>query len=75
MIMVVFDYFEGVVEGIEYLIALGSIVGLFGFMIGIIFLIWGGQRYRNKMLGVIIASLVLLAVCGLDTGIKYFRIL
>ena len=75
MIMVVFDYFEGVVEGIEYLIALGSIVGLFGFMIGIIFLIWGGQRYRTKMLGVIIASLVLLAVCGLDTGIKYFRIL
>ena len=31
--MVVFDYFEEVLEGIEYLIALGSIVGLFGFMI------------------------------------------
>jgi len=43
--MVVFDYFEDVLEGFEYLIALGSIVGLFGFMIGIIFLIWGGQRY------------------------------
>jgi len=72
--MVVFDYFEDVLEGFEYLIALGSIVGLFGFMIGIIFLIWGGQRYRNKMIGVIIASFVLLAVCGLDTGIKYFRV-
>jgi len=72
--MVVFDYFEGVLEGFEYLIALGSIMGLLGFMLAIIFLIWGGQRYRNKMIGVIIASLVLLAVCGFDTGIKYFRI-
>ena len=74
IIMVVFDYFEDVLEGFEYLIALGSIVGLFGLMIGIIFLIWGGQRVRNKMIGVIISSFVLLAVCGLDTGIKYFRI-
>ena len=72
--MVVFDYFEDVLEGFEYLIALGSIVGLLGVMFGLIFLIWGGQRYRNKMLGVSIASIVLLAVCGLDTGIKYFRI-
>ena len=72
--MVVFDYFEEVLEGIEYLIALGSIVGLLGFLIGMIFLIWGGQRYRSKMIGVIVASFVLLAVCGLNTGIKYFRI-
>ena len=72
--MVVFDYFEGVLDGFEYLIALSSIVGLFGLMIGIIFLIWGGQRVRNKMIGVIIVSFVLLAVCGLDTGVKYFRI-
>ena len=72
--MVVFDYFEDVLEGFEYLIALGSIVGLLGVILGIFFLILGGQRYRNKMLGVIIMSLVLLAVCGVDTGIKYFRI-
>ncbi|MBA7534535.1 hypothetical protein ES705_26783 [subsurface metagenome] len=72
--MVIFDYFEDVLGGFEYLIVLGSIMGLFGFMIGMVFLIWGGQRYRNKMIGVIIASFVLLAVCGLDTGIKYFRI-
>jgi len=72
--MVVFDYFEEVLGGIEYFIALGSIMGLLGFLIGMIFLIWGGQRYRTKMIGVIIASFVLLAVCGLNTGIKYFRI-
>ena len=72
--MVVFDYFEEVLEGIEYLIAVGSIIGLLGFIIGMLFLIWGGQRYRSKMTGVIVASFVLLAVCGLNTGIKYFRI-
>lgn len=72
--MVGFDYFERVLEGFQYLIALGSIVGIFGLMIGIVFLIWGGQRVRNKMIGVIIASIVLLAVCGFDTGIKYFKI-
>ena len=72
--MVVFDYFESVLEGIEYLIALGSIMGLLGFIIGMILLVWGGQRYRSKMIGVIVASIVLLAVCGLNTGIKYFKI-
>jgi len=72
--MVVFDYFEEFLEGIEYLIALGSIMGLLGFLIGMILLIWGGNRYRNKMIGVIVAFFVLLAVCGLNTGIKYFRI-
>ncbi len=72
--MVVFDYFEEVLEGIEFLIAVGSILSLLGLIIGMIFLIWGGQRYRYKMIGVIITSFVLLAVCGLNTGIKYFRI-
>jgi len=72
--MVVFDYFEEILGGIEYFIALGSILGLLGLIIGMILLIWGGNRYRYKMIGVIIASFVLLAVCGLNTGIKYFRI-
>ncbi len=72
--MVVFDYFEDVLEGIEYFIAVGSILGLLGLVIGMILLIWGGQRYRDKMIGVIIASIILLAMCGVNTGIKYFNI-
>ena len=72
--MVVFDYFEEILEGVEYLIAFGSIVGLLGLIIGMLLLIWGGQRYRDKMIGVIVVSIILLAVCGLNTGIKYFKI-
>ncbi len=49
-------------------------MGLLGLIIGMFFLIWGGQRYLKKMIGVIITSIVLLVVCGFDTGIKYFRI-
>jgi hypothetical protein len=72
--MVMFDYFEDVLEGFEFLIALGSLVGLAGVIFGMIFVIWGGSRLRYKMMGVTVVSLLLLLVCGFSTGIKYFRI-
>lgn len=72
--MAIFDYFEGILEGIEFLIAVGSIIGLLGLIVGFIFLIWGGPRMRGRMIGIIIISFIILAVCGLNTGIKYFRI-
>lgn len=73
-IMVLFDYFEELLGGFEFLIAFGSLIGLLGLLIGIMLAIWGGSRLRYKMLGVIIFSFVLLAVCGFDTGFKYFKI-
>jgi len=72
--MVLFDYFEEVLEGFEFLIAVGSIVGLLGLFVGLIFLIWGSKRMRYHMTGVIIVSFILLGICGPATGIKYFRI-
>ena len=72
--MVMFDYFEDVLEGFEFLIAIGSLVGIVGFLFGIICVIWGGSRLRYKMMGVTVVSLLLLAVCGFSTGIKYFRL-
>ncbi len=73
-IMVVFDYLDEMLSGFEFLIAFGSLIGILGLIIGIIFAIWGGSRLRYKMIGVVIFSFVLLAVCGFDTGFKYFRI-
>ena len=72
--MVMFDYFEDVLEGFEFLIAIGSLVGLVGFIVGLIFVIWGGSRLRYKMISVTVISLLLLVVCGYSTGIRYFRI-
>ncbi len=73
-IMVLFDYFEDVISGFEFWIAFGSLVGILGLIIGLVLAIWGGGRIRYKMLGVIVASFVLIAICGFDTGFKYFRI-
>ncbi len=61
-------------EGIEFLIALGSIVGLLGLVIGIIFFLIGGSRLRMRMIRVILISIVLVSVCGLYTGKQYFRV-
>lgn len=72
--MVLLDYFEEVFNGIEFLIALGSILGLLGFIVGLIIFIFGGPRVRLRMLGLMITSIILIAVCGLHTGTKYFRI-
>jgi hypothetical protein len=72
--MVLYDYFEDVLGGVEFLIAFGSLIGILGLLIGIMLAIWGGSRLRYKMLGVIIFSFVLIAICGFDTGFKYFRI-
>ena len=69
----IFDYFDQVGEGIEFLIAFGSIMGVLGFIVGLVFFIFGG-RMRYKMTGVMIGSLILIAICGINTGFNYFRI-
>lgn len=69
-----FDYFDQIGDGIEFLLALGSIIGLLGLIVGILGWLFLGQFQRHKMIGVVIVSLVLLAVCGINTGLRYFRI-
>lgn len=70
----IFDYFDVFEESIEFLMALGSIVGMLGFIVGLLGWIFLGQFKRHKMVGVIIVSIILMAVCGLNTGMVYFRI-
>ena len=72
--MVLLDYFDQFIDGIEFLIALGSIIGVLGLIVGFIFLIWGTSRMRGRMIGVIVISFILLAVCGFNTGLIYFHI-
>lgn len=70
----IFDYFDGIAKAIEFLMALGSIIGMLGLIVGILGWLFLGQFQRHKMTGVIIVSIILLAICGVHTGIKYFRI-
>ncbi|MFX0105247.1 MAG: hypothetical protein ACFE75_07135 [Candidatus Hodarchaeota archaeon] len=69
-----FNYFEGVGEAVEFLIALGSIIGMLGLIVGVLGWLFLGQFQRHKMIGVIVVSIILLTVCGLHTGLKYFGI-
>lgn len=70
----IFDYFDAVAESIEFLIALGSLVGALGLIVGVIGWLFLGQFQRHKMIGVIMGSVVLLILCGASTGFKYFHI-
>ena len=70
----IFDYFDQIGEAIEFLLALGSIIGLLGLIVGIMGWLFLGQFQRHKMIGVVVVSIVLLIVCGIDTGLTYFRI-
>jgi Ca2+/Na+ antiporter len=70
----IFDYFDSVSEAIEFLVALGSLIGVLGLIIGIIGWFSTGKFHRHKMIGIIIGSFVLLMICGLRTGFRYFYI-
>ncbi|MFX1320799.1 MAG: hypothetical protein ACFFAQ_04055 [Promethearchaeota archaeon] len=70
----IFDYFDGIEEAIQFLLALGSAIGLLGLIVGILGWMFLGQFNRQKMIGVLVASVILLAVCGVYTGIEYFHL-
>jgi hypothetical protein len=69
------SYFASMMEGLEFIRALGSIIGILGFVIGLLMLVSGGRAYKKTGVRVVIICIALLFVCGPDTGIKYFRIL
>jgi hypothetical protein len=60
--------------GIKFVIALGSIVGLLGLVLGLILFIIGGPRIRARMIRLLITSIALIIICGLYTGKKFFHI-
>jgi Ca2+/Na+ antiporter len=70
----IFNYIEDLGEIIEFLLALGSIMGMLGLVIGLIGWLFLGQFQRKKVIGLMIVSVILLMVCGVNTGIRYFRI-
>ena len=65
------NYFSRVLDGVEFLIALGSIIGLLALILGLLMILAG---YRTQAIKLIIVSICIIAICGLHTGTKYFRI-
>ena len=68
------EYFTRVAEGIEFLIAFCSIIGLLALIIGILMMLLGGQSARSKGFKIFLIGLILVIICGIYTGITYFRI-
>jgi len=72
--MILVNYLDQISDGIEFLVALGSIIGLLGIIVGLLGALAGSSRRRTKFYGVLFISFLLVAICGLHTGTKYFRI-
>ncbi len=72
--MDVASYFSEVFEGFEFLIALGSLIGIFGLVIGGFMLFFGGRPFKSKGLKILLVSIGLLVLFGFNTGVKYFRL-
>ncbi len=66
------QYLARVAEAIEFIQALGSIVGLLGIIFGLLFLIFFRSNRHNPAIPILIVSFMLVAICGLQTGTKYF---
>jgi len=71
--MMLVGYFDSVREGVRFLIAVGSVLGLLGFLVSCC-LIASSHKTKSKYYGLLIFSVILIAICGLFYGIKYFRI-
>jgi Ca2+/Na+ antiporter len=67
-------YWNDVLDGIEFIIAFGSIIGVLGIVVGLIGLLFSSQFQRKRFYSLLFFSIVLVAVCGLYRGLKYFRI-
>ena len=68
------NYFDGMGEAVEYLVAVGSLIGVLALVVGIIGFISLGKHSRHRMIPVVVVAIILLAVCGPSTGFKYFHI-
>ena len=72
--MMLVEYFDRVREAIEFIMAIGSLLGIFGLLYAIAWWNLSGPRRRLNLYRLIIVSLILIGICGTYTGIKYFRI-
>ena len=69
-----FEYFDWLTESFEFFIALGSIIGVLGLIIGFVALVVSSSRMRKHILGLMVFCFILVVLCGVDTGINYFHI-
>ena len=65
--MMMDSYFSRVVDGVQYLIALASIIRLFGILFGLLMFITNYNRQQAVKL--IVIYVIIICITGLHTGI------
>lgn len=68
------SYFDRVIGAIELVIAFGSLIGLLGFIVSILAIIFADSRHKKPFIYILLLCILLMGVCGVFTGVKYFRI-
>jgi len=72
--MLLTNYFDLISEAIEFIMAIGSLIGLFGLLYSAAMWTHTSKKGRGMLISLISASIALIGICGLFTGIKYFRL-
>ena len=68
------NYFDKVGEAIEFIMAIGSLIGIFGLLYSAALWNHTSKGGRGALISLLVVSIGLIGICGLYTGIKYFHI-
>jgi hypothetical protein len=72
--MILDSYADGFAEGLEFLMAFGSVMGLLILIAGLLGMLVMPRYKRNSMCLVLIIGFALLMLCGVSTGLEYFGV-
>jgi uncharacterized membrane protein YhaH (DUF805 family) len=68
------EFGQRIGEGIEFLIATGSMIGLLLVIFGLLGVAFASSKQKKACFTLLFAGILLLAFCGPTYGIRYFRI-
>ena len=68
-------YLPSVGEGLEFIIAFGSLLGILALAVGLMILLLGGGRARSTAVKAVVIGFVLVCVCGFERGLYFFQII
>lgn len=72
--MMIQSYADGFAQGLQFLMALGSIMGIFILIAGLLGMLLMPRYKRHSMCLVLIIGFTLLILCGVTTGLEYFGV-
>lgn len=68
------EYAGQVADGFEFLIAVGSMLGILLVIIGLLGVAFASKLHKKEFIFLLLIGVILMAVCGSSFGIRYFRL-